>query len=244
MAKPANPARTRLSGALALEIDPAALAGLEEEALSAVLGAAKTSITDGSKWLEKQFEDITRRAAPGRLHRAWASKVYPKGQALAYSPSAEIFVNGGKRSKGALIYWSTPGQNRASRGQHLAIPTDAAKATGGSKGQVTPRQWEAQNGTKLRAVVRPGKATLLVADLMTTGGSRSFTEGFKSGVAAARQRGGQQVRRGFKVMFVLIPFQQHANRASLMPAVAAAKGMLPVAFSQDAARRLAARGLR
>ncbi|MEO1221578.1 MAG: hypothetical protein AAFY42_09565, partial [Pseudomonadota bacterium] len=136
---------------------------VSEELLTEILRAGTASVRIGTRSLEKDFEKQTRAATRGNAWRAWKSAVYPKGDRPSYNPTGRVFANGGKRSKGMLAYWSIRGTNRAIGNPYLAVPLRAALGTSLGK-KISPRQWEARFGVKLRPLFRPGETPLLVAD--------------------------------------------------------------------------------
>jgi hypothetical protein len=186
----------------------------------AVLSDATAAVHFATRGLEKELEELTREAVPGRLWRAWRSELFPRRIGPARAPAGTVFVNGGARSRGAMEFYSQPGQIRGSRGQWLAIPTPAAGSRGRAR-NLTPGEWEARTGTRLRFVYRGGRrSALLVADMGTTnartGTYRRIT----------RKRTAADDRRGFLrgeqtvVIFVLIPMVSFANRFAVEPTIA------------------------
>lgn len=182
------------------------------------LGAGTTAVRGATKQLERNLEQATRAAVPGRLWRAWASKTFPR-TGIARRPVGEVFVNGRFRSRGAITFWSRPGEVRAKNGRYLAVPLPAAgKAT-------TPAEWEAQHNTDLEFIPRPGKTALLVAETgrLTKGGSfrRLTVKQLKAG------------RRGAVIvpMFVLIRVVKFRNSLAIEPIVAAAERDLVAQFA-------------
>lgn len=94
-----------------------------------------------------------------RLGNAVRLQTYPKGQpsleaaALVYTKSPKVI---GAHEKGALIH--------AQNGFWLAIPTKAAGMNDRRSKRITPGEWEARTGRRLRFVYRPGLFPLLVDD--------------------------------------------------------------------------------
>lgn len=210
-----------------LEVDRAALAELERELVTRTLQSGTSAVHDATRRLEKDFEEITRAAVPGRAWRAWKSNVYPRGGGPSYNPVGEVFGNGGSRTKGMLNYWTTPGVNKAKGGQYLAVPLRAALGTPLGR-NITPRQWEIRFGAKLRPLFRAGKTPLLVAD-----GALGAGGFIKADRAAAKIRGGQNVRRMRTVaVFALISEQPHANTISLGPSVRRAEDYMIASFGR------------
>lgn len=133
-------------------------------------------------------------------------RVFPEGQpsanaaALVWSKAPEIV---GAHERGALI---------ASRsGFWLAIPT-AAAGRGARGARLTPGEWEARRGLRLKFVYRRGRTALLVAD-----GARLNSRGL--GVAS-RSRTGRGVAT--VPIFVLVPQVRLPKRLDLAGAARAA----------------------
>lgn len=217
-----------------LEIDQVALKELQADILTRALRSTSGAVGAATRSLEKDFEARTRAAVKGNAWRAWKSQVFPKDGRPAYDPMGQVFGNGGRRTRGMLNYWSKPGVNRAKGKQYLAVPLAAAKGTALGR-HISPRQWEGRFGVKLRALFRPGKTPLLVADGAVGPG------GF---IAAARApamiRGGQNVRQMRTVaVFALIDAQPHADRVALQPAVRRAKDYMIESFRRRLRREIA-----
>lgn len=201
---------------LDLILDSPRLRAEKERLARFVLTAAKNAVGEATKGLERELEAVTKNAAGGRLWRAWASNVFPK-TGLAREPSGSVYVKGGARSTGAMTFFSRSGRIKAKSGRFLAIPTPAA----GSKGRgrnLTPAEWEARTGEKLRFVYRRSGPSLLVAEgvLNTRSGTYRRLTGRRS--KADERRG---FRRGVTtiVIFVLIPQVAFANRFAIEPIV-------------------------
>lgn len=147
-------------------------------------------------------------------------KVYPDGQpspdaaALIWTKAPDII---GAHEKGALI--------RSSDGFYLAIPTDAA-GRGARGARLSPAEWEARRGIKLRFVFRRGRPALLVAD-----NARVNSRGF--GVASRSKTG-----RGVATVpiFVLVPQVRLAKRLDLKGAAQSNGARLPAAIRAAFAR--------
>lgn len=194
----------------ALTIDRAALAKEQDRLVRGVLGAGKATVAELTKALERALEDATRGAAPGRLWRAWKSEVFPRGAAIAREPSGTVFVNGGSRSRGAIDFLTKPGRIRGKGGQFLAIPTPAAGPRGRAR-DLTPGEWERNNGARLRFVYRRGRPSLLVLDEGVLSGK---TGRAKLNTARRRKSG-----RGNTtiVIFILLPMVAFSNRFAVEP---------------------------
>lgn len=214
-----------------LDVDARALDREVDRVISGALRAGTTAVRVTTRKLEQAFEDVTRGAVPGRLWRAWKSESFPRADIPAYAPTGTVFVNGGRRSQGAIRFWTQPGVNRARSGYWLAVPLPAAGARGAAR-DLTPGEWERRTGTRLIFVYRgAGRPALLVAEgTFAKNGSTVFRN-----FTAARQRGGQTARVTVPI-FVLIPFQRFANRVALGPVIARHEGILAREFERRLAR--------
>lgn len=208
-----------------VELDRRAVESVGEEVVGSVLRAGRASIEDATLQLERDFEELTKQAVPGRAWRAWRSAVFPRS-GLAYDPTGSVYVNGGRRSLGMMAYWTQPGVNRAKNGTWLAIPTEAAGARGRAR-DLTPGEWERRTGIRLQFVYTgKGKTAFLVAKgLKANNGSGAL----RSATTLRKRRDAQAGRKRAEEtvpIFVLIPFQRHANRVALEPAIARAQARL------------------
>lgn len=136
------------------------------------LRAAKNAVTTSARSLELKLEAATRQVRGGDLYRAWGSKVFPE-RGLARQPSANVYFNGqpGSRTAGAITSIISSGNITSRDGGPIAIPLPAA----GSRGKLnnlTPEQWEARTGIKLRPVETRDGRLLLVADQAALSGKR------------------------------------------------------------------------
>lgn len=156
-----------------------------------------------------------------RLAGTVRQEVFPRGQAspnaaaLVWTKAPEII---GAHERGALI--------RSQNGFYLAIPTEAAGR--GSRGaRLTPGEWEARRGVRLRFVYREGRPSLLVAD-----GARVNARGL--GVASRSKTG-----RGVATVpiFVLLPQVRLKKRLDLMGAARDGALSLPSRIRAAAARK-------
>lgn len=186
------------------------------------LGAGADAVRATTGNLEKDLEALTKANVRGNLWKAWAKRAFPD-RGPAKNPVGTIFLKGRDRTDGAIEYFTTPGRTVGKRGQYLAIPLPAA----GSRGRLrdlTPGEWERRTGIRLRFVYRPGRASLLVADEAVLSG--------RGGIArlnTARRRGTGRGNTTVPI-FVLIPFQERANRFSIKPTIDASTGALAQAF--------------
>lgn len=219
-----------------LSIDTKAALAEADRITRASLGAAKEGLAEATKGLERDLEELTRAAVPGRLWRAWKSEVFPKGRGVARNPVGTVFVNGGSRSLGAITFWTKPGRIRGRSGQWLAIPLPAAGSRGRGR-DLSPGEWERRTGKRLRFVYRGGnRSALLVADMGTTnartGAYRPIT---RARTAADTQRGFLRGEQTVPI-FVLVPQVAFGNRVAVGPAVARAQARL----TSEVGSRLAA----
>lgn len=193
------------------------------------LTAARDAVGDATKGLERSLEGATEAAVPGSLWRAWKSDVFPR-RGPARDPVGTVFVNGGKRSRGAITFWSQSGAVRGKSGQYLAIPTPAAGSRGRGR-DLTPGEWERRTGIRLRFVYRPGRASLLVADNSVLSGRAGIARG-NTAKRIAAGRGSSTVP-----IFVLIKVVPFRNAVAIEPLVARAEGELVANFLQRASRQ-------
>jgi hypothetical protein len=218
-----------------LQIDPAQVARVRDGIVSDVLGAATDALRVTTRQLERELEDITRRAVKGNSWRAWASSVYPRSGA-ARAPVGEVFVKGGRRSRGMMSFWTTPGVNRSKDGYWLAVPLPAAGARGRSR-DLTPGEWERRTGVRLQYVHRNGDGyAMLVAEGVLAGnGSGVLRRPSDLRRKLDVSRTGQARARKTVPIFLLIPFQRHANRVSVEPAITRARAGLARAIDRNLA---------
>lgn len=214
-----------------LSFDPTSFERAGDKIVRLYLGAGSETIRHVTKWLERQLEAATRDVVPGRLWRAWASEAFPK-TGIARDPSGNIFLNGADRTRGAINFWSQPGQVRGKQGQYLAIPLPAAGARGRGR-DLSPGEWERSTGIRLQFVYRQGKASLLVAVGGTTNGRtgafRALTDGKRG--RTAQGRGGSNPQADAVVpIFVLIPVVPFRNAFSIKPIIDSAEGELTAEF--------------
>ena len=201
-----------------LSIDTAKLDRDADAVVRRYLTAGTTAVVTTTKALERRLEAATQSAAGGRLWRAWGSRAYPE-RGPAQNPAGEVFANGGSRTRGALTFFSQSGVNRAAGGGYEAIPLPAAGSRGRGR-QLTPDEWEARTGLKLRPVFRPGHAPILVADDARLSGRAQIARGPRS------KRGGSGRGAVTIPIFVLIPFQRFRNTVAVGPIVQASQAEL------------------
>lgn len=191
--------------------------------------AAQTVVREQTRELEHRLEEVTRASAPGKLWRAWKSRFY---QNSGGDPAGIVYLNGGERTRGALTFWSEPGEIRGKRGQYLAIPLPAAGARGRAR-DLTPGEWERAHGVRLQFVYRQGKPSLLVAPGGTTNGRsgafRPLTGGTR-GRAAQGRGGANPLYSSVVPIFVLIAAVSFRNAVAIDPVLAGAEGNLVRGF--------------
>lgn len=207
-----------MADGLDFTIDGALLDRDADRLVRRYLTAGTTAVSRATKNLERDLEAATRAATPGKLWRAWASESFPRN-GPARNPVGEVFVNGGSRTRGALTYWTQPGSTRARGGGFIAVPLPAAGSRGRLR-ELTPAEWEARTGIKLRPVFRPGRAPLLVADqAVLSGRLRIARPNTARRIAAGR--GSATV-----AIFVLLPEQRFRNAVAIGPLASRAEGQL------------------
>jgi len=171
-----------------LSID-AGLLGRETNALiTAVLTHLTRAVRSETRGLEKDLEDLTRNAAGGKLWKAWQSEVYPRAGRPAYAPRGRVYVDGGKRTRGAIDYLTREGISTPRRAHWFAFPTEFAGPRGRGR-DLTPEQWESSHGIELRPVDEGRQSIVMLM---------------------ARLPSGVDVP-----MFILIPFQRLAGKFSI-----------------------------
>jgi hypothetical protein len=121
--------------------------------------AVTQAVAQSARIVQQDFRGQIDAAGLGRrLAGTIRTQVYPRGgvspnaAALIWSKAPEIV---GAHERGALI--------RSQNGFFLAIPTPAA-GRGSRSARMTPGEWEARRGIRLRLVYRPNAPSLLVAD--------------------------------------------------------------------------------
>ena len=201
---------------IGVELSDAEMARASDELIREVLTELTGAIHDETRGLEQDLEKLTRLAVKGKLWRAWKSDVFPRRLGPAREPSGNVFVNGGKRSQGAMTFFTREGRIANGGGFYLAIPTDAAGPRGRAR-DLTPGEWERRSGQKLRFVYRKGRPSLLVADGGTLNGrTGNFRPITRKRTAADLRRG---VQRGAAtiVIFVLLPSVDFQPRFAIEP---------------------------
>lgn len=195
------------------------------EIVTAALTVASRAVARQTRRLERDLEDATRRIIGGDLWKAWKSDAYPRDGRPAYAPKGEVYLNGKRRTRGAIEFWTQPGENRNRRGGFLAIPTPAAGVNTRSR-SMTPSEWQERTGIKLRYVPgQRGKAARLVAPLTFFGRNGRGVRRATSRRAQSRNYGGE-AQRVDETIFVLIPVQRHANKFAIEPIHARRQGLL------------------
>ena len=204
---------------IGLEISEAEVARAGDELTRWLLTQLTAAVGDETRGLEKDLEQITRLAVRGKLWRAWRSDVFPKRLGPARKPTGTVFVNGGKRSQGAMSFFTQEGRITAGGGQYLAIPTEAAGSQGRTR-NLTPGEWERRHGERLRFVYRRGRPSLLVLDEGVLSGRRQVARK-NSARRRASGRGNATI-----VIFVLVPFVDFQKRFAIGPLISRREGRL------------------
>jgi hypothetical protein len=121
--------------------------------------AITRGVAEAAAIVQKDFRDQIDQAGLGRrLAGTIRKQVFPRGgvspnaAALIWSKAPEII---GAHERGAVI--------RSQNGFFLAIPTPAA-GRGVRGARLTPGEWEARRGIRLRLIYRENAPSLLVAD--------------------------------------------------------------------------------
>jgi len=190
-----------------------------EEILADEILKGKIAVTSAMASAGSELKEIWRGQVRGaglgnRLANSVRSEVYPKARpslnaaALVYTNADEILIS---HEQGALI--------RSQNGFWLAIPFDDVPK-GGRGGKITPAEWEARTGRRLRFVYRGGRTALLVDDgTVKTGARTTGKDGFS------------RAARGFKnrtvPIFTLVPQVRLPKRLSLIAAGEAYAGRVP-----------------
>ncbi len=214
-----------------LQIDGASLFRVRDQQMRRALRACRNAVATVTRDLELDLERQVQAAVPGGLYRAIKSDVFPKAGKLAREPVGSIFLNGGERTKGAFEFFTRPG--RITGADALAIPLPAAGSQGRNR-FITPKQWEARTGIKLRVVPRPGRPWLLVADEGTISPTKGTFRKFTGKRAANYEKRGFSRGQTTTPIFVLMPYVAFANRVSLQSTIDAAG----VDLGREVTRRL------
>jgi hypothetical protein len=179
--------------------------------------AARTVVTRQTRAAEKALEGATRTGTRGALWRAWASEIYPKS-GLANAPAGEIYLNGGARTRGAMVANAYGARIRGLRGQMLAIPFPYWRERFAERGRyaraLSPMLFVARSGLKLRLLPRRGKPSLLIVDWRAAG---------RTGLAA----------REVTPVFLLLPESILEGRFSVEGELAPFQQRLPLDFTNE-----------
>lgn len=197
----------RTDGFADLILEAAPLRDAREETIRGMLGAAKRTVEQVTREYEKELEAATKGVSQGNLYRAWASDIRPKGKRqIAREPAGFIYVNGGERTRGAISFLSSSGRVQSKAGGYLAIPLPAAGSRGRSR-NLTPGEWEGQNGQRLEYVYRGGsRPALLVAKGTTNQRSGSFRNITRKRTAADERRGFQRGEQMVPIFILVAPY--------------------------------------
>jgi hypothetical protein len=176
----------------------AALSGDLRILLAEEVRAAETAVTAGVRQAGQALkaelrQQVTSAGLGGRLANAWRDRHYPNGKvdaaSLVWTMAPQIIR---AFDEGVTI--------RSQRGRWLAIPTESAPRRGTDGRRISPSTFPEHRLGRLRLVMRPGKAPLLVVDgLRASTGRRG---GFRRASTRALRTGQGVVT---VVMFVLVP---------------------------------------
>lgn len=153
-----------------------------------------------------------------RLGRTIRNASYPQGQpsmnaaALVWTKAPHIV---GAHAEGALI--------RSQNGFWLAIPLPSA-GKGKFGARITPGQWEARTGRRLRFVFRSGRTALLIDEGRAAPGNVMVR---KRGRGGSRLAAPTTFRNRTVPIFALVPFVRLKKRLDLARATAQATAGLP-----------------
>lgn len=179
----------RLEAALLGNLE-AVMADERETGARAVTTGTTLTVDVVKNWLRAQTM-----AAFGSqpLANTWRGVAYPRGGQVSLGAAGTVFSN----APHIIEAFSASTTIRSKSGFFLAIPSPEAMTMRGSRRErPTPDSIERRLGLKLQFVYRPGKASLLVADLRRRTGKRG---GFAA--PSARTRTTESV-----VLFFLVPF--------------------------------------
>lgn len=186
------------------------------------LTAGTTAVGNATRNLERKLEAATQAAVPGKLWRAWQSSSFPR-TGPARNPAGTIWLKGGARTRGALQFWTQPGEIRGKAGQFLAVPLPAAGSRGRGR-NLTPGEWERRTGIRLRFVYRRGRPSLLVADsAVLSGKARTARANTARRIASGRASATVPI-------FVLMPVVKFRNAFAIEPMINASEGELALEF--------------
>ena len=219
-----------------IDVDEAELDRMVDIMLTGILQSGTRAIAAQTRALEKDLEDLTKRNVKGKLWAAWGSESYPKGGRAAYDPVGEVYLNGRKRTYGAISYWTKPGINRNKSGGWLAIPTEAAGVLNRTR-TLTPKEWEARHGQTLHYIDRgAGKFPVLSAEFVVFGSGTAV--GFRNRNRQQNyvNKDGKRATRVMVPIFTLIPFQRFANKFSVDPTILRREKMLVEDFERRVRR--------
>lgn len=203
-------------------IDAAQVDLAADKLVRGYLTAGTTAVGNATRHLERKLEAATRSAVPGKLERAWQSSAFPKS-GPARNPAGTIWLKGGARTRGAIRFWTEPGEIRGKSGQFLAIPLPAAGSRGRGR-NLTPGEWERRTGIRLRFVFRRGRPSLLVADSAVLSGKARIARS-NTARRMASGRGSSTVP-----IFVLLPVVKFRNAVAIQPLINASDGEMAREF--------------
>lgn len=174
--------------------------------------AIHAGVYGAGRGLEKDLEGAYRSAGLGKLFRAWNSTIYPAVAGKTLTPAAIVYGKGRARTQGALTSHGAGSVIRGVNRRLLAIPTEFTPKERGRP--IEPWAYRESMFGPLRAVKRPGRVTLLVADqarVSTIGRAvklRARTN--KAGIASTSLRG-----RATIVLWILTPTAHQAMKVDV-----------------------------
>jgi hypothetical protein len=194
-----------------LDIDKKVLLNAADKNARLVLKGILDGVKEQTRGLEQDLEHVTQEAVPGRLFKGWQSQTIKK---IARTPAGWVYFSHGDRSQGAIAFWTKEGRISRGGGKYLAFPTPAAGKRGYGTGRNyrinSPKAWEAAHGVKLR--FRPAKK-----------GDNAVLILEKAAVSSKTGRATPAGKRTKEpvgvVMFILIPFVDHANTVAIEPVI-------------------------
>ena len=188
------------------------------------------AVTEGVKGSTAQLKagwrvQVAQAGLGQKLARTIRSEVYPKGQP---SPNAAGLI--WSKAPKLIDAHNTGPLIRSNDGFWLAIPLQAA-GKGKRGGKITPGEWEAKTGVKLRFVYHGGRKALLVAD-----DARTNKRGMAMRKGGKRRKDGVLMGAQTVPVFLLLPQVKLTKRLDLEAVARGAALDLPARI-RDAWRR-------
>ena len=176
--------------------------------------AVQRGVSSAGSDLKARWRTQVAGALGARMARTIRSASYPK-MGASLNAAARVWTNApeiiGPNERGAVI--------RSANGFFLAIPLPAA-GTGRRGKRITPGEWEAKSGQRLRFVYRRGAPSLLVADA-------KFTRTGRVGKSRLLKSGRHGKGAATIPIFVLVPQVRLRKRLALMDEVERVAATLP-----------------